>query len=119
MMALLCPHIKTQNIPKKIFLFISLTLMLFSHKLHVNLLVFEIIFSTIKCQVIKFLFFISLWNRLIFHCVKMSQNSCDLMFGDDWHNEVSEQGKMPFSDEMSCFYHINHLFIITNTGADS
>ena len=41
------------------------------------------------------------------------------MFGDDWHNEESEQGKMPFSDEMSCFYHINHLFIITNTGADS
>lgn len=41
----------------------------------------------------------------------MSPNSCDLMFGDDWHNEVSEQGKMPFSDEMSFSYHINHLFI--------
>lgn len=47
------------NWPKEIVLFISLTLMLFSHKIRANYLYLKSFFSAFKCQVIKFLFYFS------------------------------------------------------------
>lgn len=45
---------------KKIFLFISLTLMLFSNKIHVKLSVSAMLFFPFKYHIIKFLFYFSL-----------------------------------------------------------
>lgn len=64
-----------------------------------NCLYLKWLISSFKCQVIKFPFLFLYGTIWFFHCVKMSRNSCDLMFGDDWHKEVSERVRMTFSQK--------------------